>query len=200
MIRRSVFAPPSPVIPTGAAARPRSGGIPAPDSGVCFSDRAGIPPLPSTGSGQAPAVGRDDGWGMGRRVRELRVSGNVMIRCEGLSVRSAALPSGIDRLFYIIRFFLHRPYRPKPHGRTELPKTAAGAARRSRNFVHIMFLYGRQALLLRHLRSGSGSGCLCERGRAGAAVTVETVIKCHDSSWRRSCHLQQILEFPNIGK
>ena len=28
-----------------------------------------------------------------------------MIRCEGLSVRSAALPSGIDRLFYIIRFF-----------------------------------------------------------------------------------------------
>ena len=156
-IRRSVFALPPPVIPTGAAARPRSGGIPAPMSGACSSGRAKIHPI--------PMVGRDDGWGMGRRVRELRVSGNVMIRCEGLSVRSAALPSGIDRLFYIIRFFLHRPYRPKPHGRTELPKTAAGAARRRCKFVHIMFLYGRQALLLRYLRSGSGSGMPLRKGK-----------------------------------
>ena len=147
-----------------------------------------------TGSGQAPAVGRDDGWGVGRRVRELRVSGNVMIRCEGLSVRSAALPSGIDRLFYIIRFFF-APAVPSEaawpdrtaenRGRRRPPKTQFRSynvpVRTSSSFV---------AASPFGLRLGDASA----KGEGpGAAVTVETVIKCHDSSWRRSCHLQQIL-------
>ena len=196
MIRRSVFAPPSPVIPTGAAARPRSGGIPAPDSGVCFSDRAGIPPLPSTGSGQAPAVGRDDGWGMGRRVRELRVSGNVMIRCEGLSVRSAALPSGIDRLFYIIRFFCTgRTVRSRMAGPNCRKPRPAPPAEDASLFIYCSCTDVKLFCCGISVRAPA-RGCLCERGRAGAAVTVETVIKCHDSSWRRSCHLQKFSNFP----
>ena len=136
----------------------RSGGISSPASGGCSANRAGIPPLPSTGSGQAPSVGRDDGWGAcGRSGRPgcHEMSCSVMIRRDGLSFRSAAPlrlrrshapPSIIDRPFCTPCFFAHRPLHSKPNRRPGPPQTAGRAARRKLRFVHIMFLCRRQAL------------------------------------------------------
>ena len=86
-----------------------------------------------------------------------------MIRRDGLSLRSAAPPSGIDRLFCQTRFFAHRPFCPKPHRR---PGPAQTAARRKSDFVHIMFPSVRQAFFCAVSVRVPAWEFLCERGRA----------------------------------
>ena len=97
--------------------------------------------------------GRSAGTGF-RHVMKCHVlSCSAAIRRDGRPVRSPApprlrrsrAPSGIDRPFCRTRFFCTRPsVRSRATG-PDRRKPPAGGARR-RDFVHIMFLCGRQAL------------------------------------------------------
>ena len=148
----------------------RSGGISSPGSGACSANRAEIPPFPSTGSGQAPLVGRDDGWGAcGRRGRPgcHEMSCSVMIRRDGLSFssaapprlrRSRAPPSIIDRPFCTPCFFAHRPLHSKPNRRPGPPQTAGRSRSQKTRFCSYNVLVPASSAFWRRLRSDSGPG------------------------------------------
>ena len=89
---------------------------------------------------------------------------NVKIRRDGLSLRSAAPPSGIDRPFCKTCFFAHRPSCPKPHRRPG--PFRPNSARRKSDFVRSHSV--RQALFCR----GSGlTGEESERRRVRSIMT-----------------------------